>query len=90
MADQSAAASGHAGNLPALALCVVLILFAYPLSMAPAFKLCLDNPKFAATFPFQAIYRQLIDYLCRHLYSGLGNLSYWYATTVWHLPMVRN
>ena len=73
-----------------LATATTIITFAYPLTMAPAFKLCFNNPRIAAILHFQVVYHPLTSYLGHHPYSRLDNLSYWYATQVWRIPMVRN
>jgi hypothetical protein len=94
MDDTTTDETSHPGiicHLGALALAAVLVV-AYPLTMAPSFKLCLNHPNIASKFglQFEYVYRPLIAYLGKHPYSRLDNLSFWYATEVWRIPMYRN
>ena len=80
------------GHLVTFTLAMILLTVAYPLSMAPMFKLCIDHPSIGSRVgdAFMVVYNPVLVYIWQHPGSRLELLSYWNATRVWNIPMVRN
>ncbi len=69
-----------------------LLLVLYVLASAPIFKLAWDYPALTPVLgpAFRTLYEPVLLEVASHPYSAPDRFLYWYYTSVWEIPMVRN